>query len=129
MNRLDRWRRAGRRAHILKAVSATYDGDVQMIDASSIRVHQHAANSQEKLRLKLTEGQAHDGRSAADMLETVEAGWAACFTAPRKSAGSQLSSSSTCTYSRRPCLAMRASIRRRSVANSCGKSRPWRGAA
>ena len=26
------------------------------------------------IHLKLTEGQAHDGRSAADMLETVEAG-------------------------------------------------------
>ena len=26
------------------------------------------------IRIKLTEGQAHDGRSAADMLETVEAG-------------------------------------------------------
>jgi transposase len=26
------------------------------------------------IRLKLTEGQAHDGRSASDMLETVKAG-------------------------------------------------------
>ncbi|MEO9755397.1 MAG: hypothetical protein ABJP67_15120 [Nitratireductor sp.] len=26
------------------------------------------------IRLKLTEGQAHDGRSAADMFETLEAG-------------------------------------------------------
>ncbi len=26
------------------------------------------------IRLKLTEGQAHDGRSAADMLDTVEPG-------------------------------------------------------
>ena len=26
------------------------------------------------IRLKLTEGQAHDGRSAADMFDTVEAG-------------------------------------------------------
>jgi hypothetical protein len=72
-----------------------------MIDLSSIRVSQHAANGQEKdersrcigrsrgglttkfhalvdaegrpIRLKLTEGQAHDGRSA-DMFEPVEAG-------------------------------------------------------
>jgi hypothetical protein len=33
----------------LKAVSAAYDGDVQMIDSSSIRVHQHAANGQKKI--------------------------------------------------------------------------------
>jgi hypothetical protein len=25
-----------------------YDGDIQMIDSSSIRVHQHAANTQKK---------------------------------------------------------------------------------
>jgi hypothetical protein len=29
-------------------VSKAYDGDVQMIDSSSIRVHQHAANAQKK---------------------------------------------------------------------------------
>ena len=101
VNRFNRWRRAGHWARILEAVSEAYDGDVQMIDSSSIRVHQHAANGQKDersrcmgrsrgglttkihalvdaqgrpIRLKLTEGQAHDGRSAADMLETIEAG-------------------------------------------------------
>jgi hypothetical protein len=29
-------------------VSKAYDGDIQMIDSSSIRVHQHAANAQKK---------------------------------------------------------------------------------
>ena len=29
---------------IFEAVSRAYDGDLQMIDSSSIRVHQHAAN-------------------------------------------------------------------------------------
>jgi hypothetical protein len=29
---------------LFEAVSAAYDGDLQMVDASSIRVHQHAAN-------------------------------------------------------------------------------------
>jgi transposase len=70
-----------------------------MIDSSSIRVHQHAANAQKKIKdsrcmgrsrgglttkihalvdaeglpidLKLTEGQAHDGRSAQDMLDAL----------------------------------------------------------
>jgi hypothetical protein len=31
---------------LLAAVSKAYDGDIQMIDSSSIRVHQHAANGQ-----------------------------------------------------------------------------------
>ena len=43
-NRFVRWRKAGIWDRILKAVSEAYDGDVQMIDSSSIRVHQHAAN-------------------------------------------------------------------------------------
>ncbi|QOG08750.1 transposase [Aureimonas sp. OT7] len=73
-----------------------------MISSSSIRVHQHAANGPKKdersrcmgrsrggvttkihalvaaecrpIHLKLTERQAHDVRSAADMFDTVEAG-------------------------------------------------------
>ena len=102
VNRFNRWRKAGIWAMLLDAVSKAYEGDVQMIDSSSIRVHQHAANGQKKttrsrcmgrsrgglttkihalvdangrpIRLKLTEGQAHDGRSAADMFDTLGAG-------------------------------------------------------
>jgi hypothetical protein len=82
-------------ADIGSHLKGLYDGDIQMIDSSSIRVHQHAANAQKRwpiplhgslarraddeihalvdafglpVMLKLTEGQAHDGRSAADML-------------------------------------------------------------
>lgn len=50
VNRFNRWRKAGHWAGILQAVSAAYDGDIQMIDASSIRVHQHAANGQKDER-------------------------------------------------------------------------------
>ena len=48
VNRFNRWRRAGVWDRILEAVSKAYDGDLQMIDSSSIRVHQHAANAQKK---------------------------------------------------------------------------------
>jgi len=41
-------RKAGVWARILEAVSKAYEGDIQMIDSSSIRVHQHAANAQKK---------------------------------------------------------------------------------
>jgi transposase len=50
VNRFNRWRRAGVWDRILAAVSKAYDGDIQMIDSSSIRVHQHAANGQKKKR-------------------------------------------------------------------------------
>ena len=43
-NRFVRWRKAGVWDRIMDAVSEAYDGDIQMIDSSSIRVHQHAAN-------------------------------------------------------------------------------------
>jgi putative transposase len=46
VNRFNRWRKAGVCDRILSAVSKAYDGDIQMIDSSSTRVHQHAANGQ-----------------------------------------------------------------------------------
>ena len=42
------WRKAGVWDRLLQAVSKAYEGDIQMIDSSSIRVHQHAANAQKK---------------------------------------------------------------------------------
>jgi len=43
-NRFVRWRKAGVWDRIMDAITEAYDGDIQMIDSSSIRVHQHAAN-------------------------------------------------------------------------------------
>jgi transposase len=48
VNRFNRWRKASVWDRILQAVSKAYDGKLQMIDSSSIRVHQHAANGQKK---------------------------------------------------------------------------------
>ncbi|WP_373325199.1 IS5 family transposase [Methylorubrum thiocyanatum] len=100
-NRFRRWRKRGIWDRLLDAVSKAYDGDLQMIDATSVRVHQHAACAQKKradpvmgrsrggltskihalvdaegrpVALKITAGQAHDGRSAADMLGGLGAG-------------------------------------------------------
>ena len=43
-NRFVRWRKLGVWDRIFEAVSKAYDGDLQMVDSSSIRVHQHGAN-------------------------------------------------------------------------------------
>ena len=48
VNRFNRWWRAGHWARILAAISEVYEGDIQMIGSSSIRVHQHGANGPEK---------------------------------------------------------------------------------
>ena len=53
VNRFNRWRRAGVWDRLLAAVSQAYDGDIQMIDSSSIRVHQHAANAQKRRSIPL----------------------------------------------------------------------------
>ncbi|PQA71583.1 IS5 family transposase, partial [Brucella oryzae] len=48
VNRFNRWRHAGHWARILNAISEAYDGDIQMIVYSSIRVHQPAATAQKR---------------------------------------------------------------------------------
>lgn len=47
-NRFVRWRKAGIWDKLLAAVSEAYDGKIQMIDSSIVRVHQHAANGEKK---------------------------------------------------------------------------------
>jgi len=49
-NRFVRWRKIGVWDRIFDAVSKSYDGGLQMIDSSSIRVHQHAANGKKGVR-------------------------------------------------------------------------------
>ena len=49
-NRFVRWRKVGVWDRIFEAVSKVYDGDLQMVDSSSIRVHQHAANVKKGVR-------------------------------------------------------------------------------
>ena len=50
-NRFRRWARVGVWDRIFEAVSKAYDGDLQMIDASSIRVHQHGGNVKKGVRI------------------------------------------------------------------------------
>ena len=44
-NRFCRWRAIGVWDRLLDAVSEVYDGDIVMIDSSSVRVHQHGAGA------------------------------------------------------------------------------------
>src|SRR3974390_1845275 len=47
-NRFVRWRKAGIWDKLLAALSQAYNGHIQMIDSSTVRVHQHAANGGKK---------------------------------------------------------------------------------
>ena len=51
-NRFVRWRKFGVWDRIFEEVPKAYDGDLQMIDSSSIRVHQYGANGKRGGRRK-----------------------------------------------------------------------------
>ena len=48
VNPFNRWRKAGVWDSLMGGVSRAYDGDIQMIDSSSTRVHHHAANGKKR---------------------------------------------------------------------------------
>ncbi len=50
-NRFNRWRKAGVWDRIMDTITEAYDGNIQMIDSSVVRVHQHAANTKKALEI------------------------------------------------------------------------------
>ncbi len=50
-NRFNRWRKAGVWDRLMDAIVAAYDGDVQMIDSSIVRVHQHGATAKRGVQI------------------------------------------------------------------------------
>ncbi len=50
-NRINRWRKAGVWDRLMDAVIQAYDGNVQMIDSTSVRVHQHAAGAKKGVEI------------------------------------------------------------------------------
>ena len=50
-NRFNRWRKAAIWDRLMDAISVAYDGDIQMIDSSVIRVHQHAAGAKKGVEI------------------------------------------------------------------------------
>jgi transposase len=44
-NRFVRWRKAGVWDRMMDAITAAHEGDIQMIDSTSIRAHQQAATA------------------------------------------------------------------------------------
>jgi transposase len=49
-NRFNRWRKAGVWDRLMDEITRLYDGDVQMIDTSIVRVHQHGATAKRGAR-------------------------------------------------------------------------------
>ena len=53
-NRFVRWRRAGVWDRLMDAITAAYDGDIQMIDSTSIRAHQQAATAKRGVEITVS---------------------------------------------------------------------------
>jgi transposase len=51
-NRFTRWRKAGVWDRLMDEITKLYDGDVQMIDTSIVRVHQHGATAKRGARME-----------------------------------------------------------------------------
>jgi len=50
-NRFNRWRKAGIWDRLMDAIIKAYDGKVQMIDSSLVRVHQHASGAKKRVEI------------------------------------------------------------------------------
>ncbi|GGI73779.1 hypothetical protein GCM10007973_08260 [Polymorphobacter multimanifer] len=50
-NRFNRWRDAGVWGRLMNAISAAHDGEIQMVDSTSIRAHQQAATAEKGVQI------------------------------------------------------------------------------
>jgi transposase len=63
-NRFNRWRKAGIWNHLMDAIVKAYDGKVQMIDSSIVRVHQHASGAKKSVEIVVWEAEAASPRKS-----------------------------------------------------------------
>ncbi len=50
-NRFVRWRKSGVWDRMMDAITAAHDGDIQMIDSTAVRAHQHAATAKRGIEI------------------------------------------------------------------------------
>ena len=61
-NRFVRWRKAGVWDRVMDAITAAYDGDIQMIDSTSVRAHQQAATAKKGVKITVSVDRAAASR-------------------------------------------------------------------
>ena len=61
-NRFVRWRKAGVWDRVMDAITAAYDGDIQMIDSTSVRAHQQAATAKKGVQITVSVDHAAGSR-------------------------------------------------------------------
>jgi transposase len=61
-NRFVRWRKAGVWDRLMDAITAVHDGDIQMIDSTSVRAHQQAATAKRGVEIIVSVARAAGSR-------------------------------------------------------------------
>ncbi len=72
-NRFVRWRKAGAWGRLMDAISAARDNTIQMIDSTSIRVHQQAATAKSGVQIIVSADHAAASRPRFTSLSTRKA--------------------------------------------------------
>ena len=73
-NRFNRWRKAGIWDKLMDAIVKAHDGKVQMIDSSSVRVHQHASGVKKRVEFVVSVEAGAGSRPRSTRASTPKAG-------------------------------------------------------
>ena len=73
-NRFNRWRKAGIWDKLMDAIVKAHKGEVQMIDSSIVRVHQHASGVQKRVEFVVSVEAAAGSRRKSTRGSTPKAG-------------------------------------------------------
>lgn len=72
-NRFVRWRKAGVWDRLMDAITAAHDGDIQMIDSTSVRAHQQAATAKRGMQITVSVDHAAASPPRSTSLSTRKA--------------------------------------------------------
>ena len=73
-NRFNRWRKAGIWDKLMDAIVKAHDGEVQMIDSSIVRVHQHASGVKKRVAFVVSVEAGAGARRKSTRASTRKAG-------------------------------------------------------
>ncbi len=72
-NRFNRWRQVGVWDRLMDAISAAHDGQIQMIDSTSVRAHQRAATAKRRAQITVSVDHAAGSRPRSTSSSTRKA--------------------------------------------------------
>jgi transposase len=77
-NRFNRWRKAGIWDRMMDAIVKAHDGQVQMIDSSIVRVHQHASGVKKRVEFVVSVAAGEGSRPKSTRASTRKAARSGC---------------------------------------------------